>query len=331
MRQRERGVVLLFVMAAVAVLSVIAVELASRASVDVLLASRSGREAAYRRLSDSGTELGRALLLEPEAKAYDFLGEPWNRTTRFTLAPEESVEVRIADESGKIKIGPGGQGSGGAANLEKTLGRLFEYLRRYEPGRTEELRDVESRVILRLGLLPPEKGEPPRTPEPLVTLDGLREAGISPSQIFGEKGLSRYLTTFGDGKVNINTAPPAVLYALHEEMGIALAGRIAAHRGDTDGEKGEYKPYQETQDLKLVDGVVERNTLDRETRVVQDLYSKVAGRISVRSSAFSIRVRMRVLGRDRETWTFFEPRREERAGEGSHRTLRRLAHEEILP
>jgi hypothetical protein len=327
-RRRERGVVLLFVMAAVAVLSVIAVELASRASVDVLLASRSGREAAFRRLSDSGAQVGRALLREPEAYAYDFLGERWNEGARFTIATAESAEVRVFDESGKLNVVHGTQG---APRLARSLGRLFEYLRRYEPGRTEELRDTETRVFGRLGLLPPKDGEAFQKPEPLVTLDGLREAGLSAQQVFGERGLSRFLTTFGDGKVNLNTAPRAVLYAMDEEIDVQLADRIAAYRGDPDGKPGVYKAFEDPKDLRLVDGVVERSTLESQTKVVRDLYSKLAGRLTVHSSAFSIRVRSRVLGREREAWSFFEPGREERAGEKSRRTLKRLAYEEILP
>ena len=83
--RRNRGVVLLFVMGVVAVLSAIAVELAARASVDVLLASRALREATFRRMADSGIELGKGMLKEPEAKLFDFWGEPWNQEVQCAL------------------------------------------------------------------------------------------------------------------------------------------------------------------------------------------------------------------------------------------------------
>ena len=86
------------------------------------------------------------------------------------MAPEESVEVRVADESGKINLVQGSRDAQGAPRLGRSLSRLFEYLRRYEPGRTDELRDTEARVFLRLGLLPPRDGEARDKPEPLVTL-----------------------------------------------------------------------------------------------------------------------------------------------------------------
>ena len=331
MRRRDRGVVLLFVMAVVAVLSLIAVELASWAGVDVLLASRVGREAAFRRLSDSGVAVGRALLREPEAAPYDFLGERWNEGARFSLGPEETVDVRVADESGKINVALGARGPGGASGLGRALGRLFEYLRRYEPGRTEELRDVEARVRSRLGLLPAKDGEVAPKPEPLVTLDGLREAGLSAEQVFGERGLARFLTTQGDGRVNLNTAPRPVLYALDDDLDAGLVDRIVAYRGDPEGKRGVYKAFEDVKDLRLVDGVVERHTFESQTKVVRDLFSKISSRITVRSTAFSVRVRSRVAGRERETWSFFEPGREERAGEKPRRTLKALAYEEILP
>jgi general secretion pathway protein K len=329
LRSRERGVVLILVMGAVAVLAVIAVELASRATTDVLLATRASREAAFRRISDSGIELAKGLLREPEAKPYDSWGERWNQTVRFTLSETESAEVQIADESGKINLVRGGGED--AARRGRTIARVFEYLRRHEPGRTEELRDVEARVLGRLGLLAPREGEEPKKPDPLVTLDGLRESGLLARQIFGEAGIHRYFTCFGDGKVNVNTAPRAVLYALDDEINVTLADRIAAWRGDAAGKRGVYRPFEETKDLQLVDGIVERNTYDGKARAVRNLYTKLQSRISTRSTCFSIRVDCRVGDRSRTVSSFFEPAREEKAGEKPHRTLKAMAYEDILP
>jgi len=327
LRRRERGVVLIFVMGAVAVLAVIAVELASRATTDVLLASRASREAAFRRISDSGIELAKGLLKEPESKSYDFWGERWNRSVRFTLSETESAEVQIADESGKINLLRGWE----SARLPAAIARVFEYIRRHEPGRTEELREVEARLLGRLGLLAPREGEEPRKPDPLVTLDGLREVGMSTRQVFGEGGLHRYFTCFGDGKVNLNTAPRAVLYALDEEIDVTLADQIAAWRGDAAGGRGIYRPFEETKDLQLVDGVVERSAAGGSARAVRNIYTKVQGRAAARSTCFSIRVDCRVGDRLRTVWSFFEPGREEKAGAKPHRTLKVIAYEDILP
>ncbi len=331
MRTRDRGVVLLFVMGAVAVLAVIAVELASRSAVDVLLAGRVGREAAYRRLADSGTEVARGILREPEAKTFDFWGERWNDTVGFTLSEGESAEVTVVDESGKINLVRGASSPQEQERLVRSIGRVFEYLRRHEPGRTEELRDVEARLIGRLGLLAPKKGEEPRKPDPLVTLDGLREAGVSLRQIWGDGGLWRYFTCFGDGKVNINTALRPVLYALDDEIDVGLAGRIAAWRGDATGKRGIYRPFEDPKDLQMVDGMVVRSTVDGKSTTARNLYSKIQSRVSTRSTCFSVRVDCRVGERSRTVFTFFEPGRVEKPGEKAHRTLRSIAIEDILP
>lgn len=312
-------------------LAVIAVELASRATTDVLLASRASREAAFRRISDSGSELAIGLLKEPEAKPYDFWGERWNQTVRFTLSETESAQVQIADESGKINLVRGGGSSEAAARRARTIPRVFEYLRRHEPGRTEEIRDIEARMLGRLGLLPAREGDETQKPDPLVTLDGLRESGLSVRQIFGEGGLHQYFTCFGDGKVNVNTAPRAVLYALDDESDVTLADRIAAWRGDAAGKRGVYRPFEEIKDLKLVDGMVERNAYDGRARTIRDRYSKMQGLVSTRSTCFSVRIECRVGDRTRTVWNFFEPGREEVAGEKPHRMLKALAYEDILP
>jgi len=327
--RRDRGVVLLLVMAVVAVLAALAVELAARAGVDVLLASRSLDESAFRRLADSGIEFGKGLLREPEAGTYDFWGELWNQEVRLPMSPSEAVVVRVSDESGKINIArkPGTRGD--PTRLTRELHRLFEYLERYEPGRTEELRDLERRLDLRLGLIPPEEGDV--APDPLLTLDGLREAGIGTAQIFGKGGLAQYLTCFGDGKVNVNTAPRAVLYALDPEIDAQMADRISAYRGDADGRTGTYKAFEEPKDLELVDGMVDRSAAQGQARVVRNLYLKIQPRVTTRSTAFGIRVTCRVGERSRDVWAFFEPSVEARAGEKPRRALRRLAYEEILP
>ncbi len=327
MRRRSRGAVLVLVLGAVAILAAVAVELAARANVDVMLAARSSREGAYRRLFDAGASVGWGMLVEPEVATYDGWGESWNREIAFSLAPGETATVRVADESGKINIARDGD----RARLGRMVGRLFEYLRKYEAGDTRRWREVESRIWARLGLGTAEEGGERTKPESLLTLDGLREAGLGAEDLFGKRGLSRYLTCFGDGKINLNTAPRAVLYALDEEFDAAIVDRIAQYRGDPDGGEGVYKPFEEPKDLRLVEGMVEHAFTDGRSRVVRDLFLKVQSLVTVRSSAFSVRISARVGDRGRDAWVFFEPKRIDRAGDPPRRSLRRLAFEEILP
>lgn len=309
MRRRERGAALLLVLAAVALLAALAVELASRASADSLRAGRSSRDGAFRRLFDSGAELGRGLIVEPEASKIVHWGQSWNRDLPFTLSPGESGVVRLSDESGKLNIARAISHPEEAPAIREAARRLFGYLARQDSRNARFWKEAEDKVLRRLA-----------SREPLLTLDGLRESSLELSQVFGSEGLSRVLTCFGDGKINVNTAPRAVLASLDPEFDDAMVERIAGYRGKGEVEPGSYKPFQEPQDLMLVEGIVDRSVgANGELRVTRNLYEKVQGLITVGNSCFSVRIDVAVDGHRRQAWAFFKPN-------GT-----RLGFEEVLP
>ncbi len=305
---RRRGAALILVLGAVSVLTVLAVELASRASADTLRTSRTAREAAFRRLASSASEASRGLLIERERREWDFWGDAWNRPFALRLADDQRADVRLADESGKISLVLGLNRPEERDVIRRRVVRLFEYLKRRHPERLRALKDVEVKVLKRLAAA-----------EPLVTLDGLRETGLSAEDVFGSAGLHHYFTCFGDGRINLNTAPRAVLFALDEEFDEALVERVASFRGKGEGEAGTYQAFEGPKDLTRIDGVVIRSFENGEFRVVRDLYERVQGFVSVGSSAFSTRVISEVGDRRRDTWVFLKP-------DGT-----RLAVEEIVP
>jgi len=299
-RRRDRGAALILVLGAVAILAIVAVEIASRASADTLRTARAERDAAFRRLFDSAAETSRGILLEREPRDFDTLKDPWNRDVPFDLAEGERAVLRLEDESGKLNLARTWSHPTEAPAIRERVGRLFEYLRRHEPGRSRELRETETKVLARL-----------TAPRPLLTLDGLRESGLEADAVFGERGIRRYLTCFGDGRVNLNTADRAVLFALHEEFDEALVERIASFRTG--------KAFEDPKDLMLIDGVVVRSLVNGQFVVTRDLHERISGFITVKSAAFGGRVRAEARGRSREGWVFLSPR-------GT-----RLASEEILP
>jgi type II secretory pathway component PulK len=308
MSNRHRGAVLLLVIAAVTLLAVLAVELASRASVQSMQTARASRDAAFRRLFDSATEVATGILAESEPKAYDFWGDPWNREVRLGLGEGEQVVFRMADESGKICIGSGAGGPDATTAQGDMLARLFEHLRKSrDSGRPGAWDEASLKVYQRLGLAWVE-GKLVRSFEspPMVTLDNLREVGLSLDNVFGEAGLSRYLTVFGDGKVNINTASPSVLYALVEDFDQAIVDRIVQQRGGSYGEPSKYTPFKDPVELKGIEGVIVKEIVNGQTRVTRDLYEKVRDRITVMSSCFSVKIEAQAAGRTRRAWAFFE-------------------------
>ena len=309
MRRSERGAVLLLVLAAVTLLTVLAVEMASRASADSLRATRGSRDAGFRRLFDSGSEVARGMLVERVPESIDFWGQPWNQTVRFNLGAQERAALRVMDESGKLNISRAITQPDEAAAIRLRLERLFDYLARHDPSKSRSWKVVGEKVLSRLA-----------TRQTLLTLDGLREAGLELSQVFGQEGLSRYLTCFGDGAINLNTAPSAVLYAVDPEFDDVMVDRIAGFRGKGDGEPGTYKAFQDPQDLMLVEGIVNRSVgSDGQLRVDRNLYEKVKGLVTVKSSCFSVRIEAKVDAKEREAWAFFK-------SGGS-----RIALEELLP
>ncbi|HEX7900579.1 MAG TPA: hypothetical protein VF950_22630 [Planctomycetota bacterium] len=305
---KRRGAALVLVLGAVSILTVLAVELASRASADTLRTGRAARDAAFRRLADSGAEVARGLLLEREPREFVFWGDTWNRATNFRLADDERAEVVLADESGKINLALAWRKPEERGTVRARAVRLLEYLKRREPQRLRALKEIEEKLLKRLA-----------AHEPLVTLDGLRESGLSTEDVFGIQGLHRWVTCFGDGRLNLNTAPRAVIFALDEGFDEAVVERVAAFRGKGEGEKGSYKAFEEPKDLMLIDGIVIRTFENGEFRVVRNLFERVQGFLSVTSSAFSARVTCDVRGRSRDTWVFLKP------------DTTRLAVEEIVP
>ncbi len=290
-RTADRGAVLILVIAAVAVLSIVAVELASRASADSLRADRAARDAAFRRLFDSGGAVARRMiapLLPDEPVAWN---APWTKPLRFELGVGESASVTVADESGKINLARIWTHAGEAPVIRLRAARLLDTLAKQD----RKQASFREKVMERLSKT-----------EALLTLDGLRETGLELDEVFGT--LARYFTCFGDGRINLNTAPGAVLAALDPELDAAMVESIVRWRGTRDGEKPAVKVFQDPRDLELIEGIVTRSLQpDGTFRISRNLYEKLKDSLGVNSKAFSARLSAQAAGRSREAWVFLHP------------------------
>ena len=321
--KHPRGAVLLLVLGAVAILSILAFELAHRANLDVARSARATREASFRRGFDSSMEVAKALILEGrKSDGFDTASDPWSRKIETKLSLNERLVVQVADESGKINILKAIGADDTSAKTRKSLARLFAFLRKAEPAREKQWEDIEVAVRKRLGIEAPTQTAKQATPastavnDPgLITLDGLREAGVPLEFVFGATqtndaqtrwALCDVLTTFGDGRINLNTALAPVLYALDEEYDDALVGKIEAWRGKSQDDGAGGKPFKSVRDLELIDGVVQKQTVNGQVQVVKNLFTKVQDQVSVQSRCFSARILVDIEGRQRLGWGFFE-------------------------
>lgn len=319
---RPRGAVLLLVLGAVAILSILAVELAHRANLDVARSTRATREAGFRRIFDSGLEVAKALLREGrKSDGFDTASDPWSRKIETKLSTNERLVVQLADESGKINMLKAVGSDDSAMKARKSLARLFAYLRKAESAREKQWEEVEVAVQKRLGINAAIKTDkqsttPPSNDPGLFTLDGLRETGVPLEFIFGapqsDDGQSRWalcdvLTTFGDGRINLNTAPAPVLYALDEEYDDALVGKIESWRGKPQ-ENGQAAAnvFKSAKDLELIDGVVQKQMVNGQLQVIKNLFTKVQDQVGVQGKCFSARILVEIDGRQRLGWCFID-------------------------
>jgi len=319
--KRSRGAVLLLVLGAVALLSVLAVELAHRANVDVTRSVRSSRDTSFRRTLDSGAEIAKALILEGRnSMTFDSQHDAWSRNVQHSLPSGEHLSVQVADESGKLNLLKAVGSSEQATRMRKCLARLFARLRQLDSEREREWENVETAVRKRIGITeaPPKPGaatEQPFEIAPLLTLDGLREAGVPAEFVFGSRGghensrwaLCDVLTTFGDGRINLNTAPAPVLYAIDEEYDDALVNNIELWRGKPTGDgQRSGKSFEKPQDLERVAGVVQKHLVNGQEQIFKNLFTKVQDRLSVSSTCFSAQLTAQIEGRSRVAWVFFD-------------------------
>ena len=97
----------------------------------------------------------------------------------------------------------------------------------------------------------PCKNAPLEFPEELLLIRGITE-----ELFYGTKdrpGISGYISTYGDGRININTADPLVIRALSEDIDEERATEIDQYRQDEDNDLSDLKWY------KKVPGMAEVN------------------------------------------------------------------------
>jgi len=267
-RHNQRGVALIVVILMVSIIVALTIQLNRDMRSEVYEAANLSDQTRLRYVAESALYAGEALLLE-DKNQYDALSEDWANTEMLSLKSEEffdnaSFKLEIEDEGGKIPINRLVSGNGYNPPVREMLLRLLTgpYFR-LEEGVAGEIMDALKDWI-------DADSEPTgRGPERMVKnapLDCIEELlmikGVSRELYYGSEkfyGLSRCLTVFGDGKININTAPKPVLRALSAQMTDEAVEALDRYRRDPKnpvGNSGWYNGVPGVSGLNIPEGSV---------------------------------------------------------------------------
>jgi len=266
--KNNHGMALLIVLTVISLIIVLTIQFNQNMRQDLVTSGIEGDNTRLEFMARSGINLAMAAL-DNDAKEneHDSLQDSWALLADENLSPlfdGGSLTVEITDNNGKFQINSLVQSKGDdktdqspkkAAAQEQAARNVLWRLLRNEPF---SLEDSEARTIIDslidwidaddgdweqefgaessyyLSQQPPYpcKNGPVEFIEELLLVKG-----ITPELFFGTKkhpGLARFLTTRGtDGKININTADPLLLQALHEDLTKQMADDMLSFRGNT--------------------------------------------------------------------------------------------------
>ena len=236
-RNSERGVVLIIVLLMISLIIAVTVKMVRSSRADYYEAVNMRDSFKTRYLAKSGFYRAEAALAEDE-NGYDALFEKWAKSDVISTQAGTMFDdggyftASIEDESGRININKlvdkdNVANKGFNQPVKDMLMRLLarpEY-KLEEQQRTDIVNAIKDYIDADSDATGKEKG----TMEPLwcknAPLDSIEELLLIPlisnDLFYGTKekpGISRYLTVYGDGKININTAPAAVLKSLVDNI-----------------------------------------------------------------------------------------------------------------
>ncbi len=233
----RRGVALIIVLLMISIIVAVTIQWNRSTRSEVYEAANLSDGIRLRYVAESGFYAGEALLLT-DKNGFDALTEEWAKTEMLALKSEGlfdngSFKLSIEDEGGRIPVNHLVSGNGYNTTISDLLLRLLTgpsfRLSRGQAGEVvdavKDWIDADNEVTgdgaegdYYAGLDRPyaAKNAPLDCIEELLMVRGVNRelfygTGESP-------GLASCLTVYGDGKININTAPKPILRALSTEM-----------------------------------------------------------------------------------------------------------------
>jgi general secretion pathway protein K len=259
----RRGVALILVLMVISIITALTIQLNRDTRSGAYEAATLSDGIRLRYIAESGFHVGEALLLA-DKNAFDALTELWARTEMISLQSEHffdngSFRLMIEDEAGKIAINRLVSGNAYNPLIRDLLIRLFTgpYFRMERDNALELIEAIKDWIDADDALTGggAEKAFYMALERPYAAknapLDCIEELlmvkGVSLDLFYGKgdsPGLSRCLTVFGDGRININTAPKYILRALAEEMTDDDVERLDKYRRDEGNNLSDPLWYQ---------------------------------------------------------------------------------------
>jgi len=283
---RRKAFALISVLILVSILSFIALEFSKRSGISLRMATNyaQSRKAYYYAYGGYQSALK---LLKMDTNDYDGPGDYWYSALPPIPLEDGSLMVSIEDEKAKFNIKKLVTGRG-TSNERRVamLGRIFDTLA-IDTNVIDAIVDWEDSDDISLpagaesayygNLTPPyaARNAPVITTGELLLIRGIdREVFFLPPSVRNNflpedlESLNHYITVYGDGKININTAKPPVIRCLSKDIDESIVDDIIEYR--------EQNAFTKTADLK-----------DIET-ISDVLYDEIASLVTVKSDIFRI-------------------------------------------
>lgn len=263
-RQNEKGMALLLVLVIVALLSSLVIEFSFSTLVDLRAAETYRDRAKAYYLARGGIEAARTILQE-DKNGFDHPEEFWGQSLVNIPAGDGDVSIEIHDLSGRLNINAVADERGNPlAGYHRFVALCEEVLQLNK----EEAQQLADSLVYwyngdKTAVTPDDEYyaalKPPysRRGKKLTVLDELRLVrGVDQNRF---ERLSPYLRVMGDNQINVNTAPPEVLYAwqfsaAEDHIEIIFDREDISAIVDYRGQH----PFHTLNDLSLVAGIENR-------------------------------------------------------------------------
>ena len=288
-KRRLSAFALVSVLVLVAILSLVSLEFARRSGIHLKMTVNYAQSVKALYGAHGGYQAALALLMG-DKNEYDGAGDMWYGELPPVFLGEGSVVVSIEDEQARFNLARLVTEYGLADKRRSAMcSRLFEMLS-IDPLLADSIVDwedsddealpygAESAFYSRLDPAYRPRNRQMLTNGELLVMKGfdrelyfLPPAMRSPAAKEEMGALLRYITVYGDGRININTAETSVLACLSSDMDEFVARDIVEYR-----EEHPFKAVDELKQVKTVSDV---------------LFDEISSLITVRSDMFRIRSR----------------------------------------